>query len=218
MSYEVYSEESNIINQIDFMNIKKKITSGTMNREGKEFYIRKIYFNHDINYLNNSDKGDSNSDTYSINIKDNSLNLIMLEKKSFREGIIHKHYTYISREQCDLILAGDIGWMKDDINQMLNDLYLQMTINEIKIGVVVDYQREVYRLNASDNYFVFDKAIKSTYDIEGCDLLREELQLVDRLEKNKTVMTYRQSINIPRFVANVLQLGESMRPGVLTAW
>lgn len=217
MNYEVYSEESNIINHIDFMNIKNKISSNMINREGKEFYIRKIYFNRDINYLNSSDKENKNSDTYSINIKDNSLDLIMLEKKSFREGIVHKNYTYISKEQCSSILAGDINWMKDNVNQFLNDLYLQTTINEIKIGVVVDYQREVYRLNAGDNYFIFDKAIKSTYDIEGLDLLQAELKMNERLEKNKTVMTYRQSINIPRFVANVLQLGES-RPSVLTAW
>jgi len=217
MNYEVYSEESNIINHIDFMNIKKKISSNMIIREGKEFYIRKIYFNRDINYLDNSDKEKNNCDTFSINIKDNSLDFIMLEKKSFREGIIHKNYTYISKAQCDSILTGDISWMKDEINDILNDLYLQMTINEIKIGVVVDYQREVYRLNSSDNYFIFDKAIKSTYDIKGLDLLKAELQMRDRLEKNKTVMTYRQSINIPRFVANVLHLGESIRPGVLTA-
>ena len=86
-----------------------------------------------------------------------------------------------------------------------------MTINKIKVGVVVDYQREVYRLNISDNYFVFDKVIKSTYDIEGYDLFDTELQMSDRLEKNKTVMTYRQSVNLPRFVTNVLQIGENVR-------
>jgi len=216
MNYEVYSEESNIINHIDFMNIKKKISANMINREGKDFWIRKIYFNREINYLNDSGKGNNNSDIYSINIKDNSLDFIMLEKKSYREGLIHKNYTYIPREQCDSILAGDIRWMKEDINDIIKDLYLQMTINEIKIGVVVDYQREVYRLNTSDNYFVFDKSIKSTYDIEGCDLLGTELQMSNRLEKNKTVMTYRQSINIPRFVANVLHLGENARTGALS--
>jgi len=211
MNYEVYSEESNIINHIDFMNIKKKISTNMINREGKDFWIRKIYFNREINYLNDSGKGNNNIDIYSINIKDNSLDFIMLEKKSYREGLIHKNYTYIPREQCDSILAGDIRWMKDNGNHILYDLYLQMTINKIKVGVVVDYQREVYRLNISDNYFVFDKVIKSTYDIEGYDLFDTELQMSDRLEKNKTVMTYRQSVNLPRFVTNVLQIGENVR-------
>lgn len=218
ISYEVYSEESNIISYMDFKNIKEKISSNVINKKGKEFYIRKIYFNQDINYLNTSGKGRSNCDTYSINIRDLSLDLIMLEKKSFREGIIQKNYTYISREQCDLLLSGDISWMKDDFNSILNDLYLQMVINEIKIGVVVDYQRELYRLNTSGNYFVFDKSIKSTYDIDGRDLLDAELEMSDRLEKNKTVMTYRQSIDLPRFITNVLHIGNSRRSGALAAW
>lgn len=206
MSYEVFHEENNVIDVADYIKIKEQIQKGDENRVGSAHHIRKIYFNSEINYLVDAvSMGRDNSDTFCISMIDFDHTRLLLEKKSLREGTVYKTATYITRAEYEQIYHKDLMWItqRDDI--LLKDFMRQITLNQMDIGVVADYEREMYRINKRNDYMVFDKSIKSTKVVEGEDLLSPELSLTSRLEKGKLVMTYKQAAYIPNQMQQLLK-------------
>ena len=217
MNYEIYSEESNVIGICDYAVIRNKIEKNQDNKVSRQGRQRKIYFNRDINYLVDvSGQEDVNTDRYSINIYNGDTRHMTLDKQSNREGTIYRQYTYITTQQCERILQGDIGWMAESDDVLLRELYLQMTINQRVPGVIVDYTREMYRMGFSGDYLIFDTQIRSTYDIEPGQLSPERLvqdvfKMTERLEPGKVVMTYRQGLGMPKVLANIVGWGQNRR-------
>ena len=217
MNYEIYSEESNVIGICDYAVIRNKIEKNQDNKVSRQGRQRKIYFNRDINYLVDvCGQEDVNTDRYSINIYDGDIGHMILDKQSNREGTIYRQYTYITAQQCESILHGDIGWMAQSDDALLRDLYLQMTINQCVPGVIVDYTREMYRMGYSGDYLIFDTEICSTYDIDPKQLstgqlVREALKMTERLEPGKVVMTYRQGLGMPKVLASIVGWGQNRR-------
>lgn len=209
MNYEAYYEENNVIRKKDYNNIKSTIEKNKKNRLGCINHIRKIYYNKDINYLTDSiDIAYSNTDSFCMTIENLNLDRIILEKKCNREGTIYKSYTYLSKEQCERLLNNDYEWLKDCEEQIMKDLHLQITINKLSIGVVVDYQRESYRINKQNDYVVFDTSIRSTYEWDNQSVFTNELPTKERLEPGRVVMTFKQATQIPNIVVSILKLGD----------
>ena len=73
------------------------------------------------------------------------------------------------------------------------------------IGVVVDYERQRFKVHNSNDYIQFDLSVRSIYGRKG-DLLADQLDMKDRLDAGHVVMTYKQSINIPPIFRSVLAL------------
>lgn len=209
MIYEAYYEENNVIRKRDYNNIKSTIEKNEKNKLGCINHIRKIYYNNDINYLTDSiGIAYSNTDSFCIIIENFNLDHIILEKKCNREGTIYKSYTYLTKEQCEKLLNNDYKWLKDSEEQVMKDLFLQITINKLAIGVVVDYMREAYRINKQNDYVVFDTSIRSTYNWNNECIFTNELPATERLEEGRVVMTFKQATQIPKIVINMLELGD----------
>lgn len=201
---EAYIEETQLIDFMDYRNITGRIS-------GHSAKLRKVYFNKDINYLHGVLKGTDNFDRYSLNIRNPEDSRFQLERQSFREGTFYSTYTYLDKAQCDRLVTGDIEWMKDSSDSLIREMYIQMDINEIKPGVVVEYEREIYRIHCSSDMIMFDKSIKSSYDFEGCEVFSNELVLKERLEEGACVMTYHQPVMVPRVVASLLNFREGKK-------
>ena len=157
-----------------------------------------------------------NKDTYSIRIYNGDWKHTTLDKQSNRGGTIYRQHTYLSPDQCESILHGDIQWMKESEELLFRDLYLQMTINQNWPGVLVDYSRQLYRLGYGGDYLIFDTAIESTYDIKLKQLTAKSLacgnfNMEGRLEPGKIVMTYHQEMGMPKVLANLMDLSLSHR-------
>ncbi len=216
MNYEIFCEESSVIGIYDYMMIKNKIEKSNGYRVSCQGLVRGIYFNQDINYLTERVGGGSaNTDRYSINIYDNDPQHMVLDKRSSRDGTIFRQHTYISPDQCERMIHKDIKWMADSENLLFRDLYLQMTINQKWPGVIVDYTRQAYRLAGGD-FLVFDTSIQSSYDIKLeamniAGLAGKDFHMESRLEPGKVVMTYRQSLGMPKILAGLMDLSENYR-------
>ena len=107
--------------------------------------------------------------------------------------------------ECQKIFRGDVHWLKDSAYPLLNQLYLEIKINLRTIGVVVDYERQRFRVNHTNDYIEFDLSVKSIYGRKG-DLLAEGLGMRERLDSKHVIMTYKQSVNIPPIFKSVLAL------------
>lgn len=206
MDREVYYENNNVLDMKDYERMIDSIQNTPENRLGKTSHIRKIYFNNEINYLEEElDTSAFDKDVYSIVMVDRDTEHLLIERKSRRSGIIYKDYAPITLQECQKIFRGDVRWLKDSAYPLLNNLYLEITINLRTIGVVVDYERQRFRMNSSNDYIEFDLSVKSIYGRKG-DLLSEKLDMRERLDSKHVIMTYKQSVNIPPIFKSVLAL------------
>ena len=217
MNFEIYSEECNVIGFYDYTMICAKLSARNENSIHRQGHQRSIYFNQDINYLvDTSGDKNVNCDRYSINIYDRDIHHMILNKQSNRDGTIYRQYTYLTVPQCESIIHKDIGWMKDSDQPLFRDLYLEMTINQKWPGVIVDCQRQIFSVGRGGDFLIFDRKIESTYDIRlesknAGDLAGESFAMEPRLEPQKVVMTYRQGMGMPQFLANMIDMSHNYR-------
>ena len=206
MDREVYYENNNVLDLKDYERMMESIKNAPENRLSKISKIRKIYFNDDINYLEDGlDVGSPDKDVYSIVMVDFDTEHLMVERKSRRSGMIYKDYAPITAQECRKIFRGDVRWLKESSYSLLKNLYLEITVNLRTIGVVVDYERQRFKVHNSNDYIQFDLSVRSIYGRKG-DLLADRLDMKDRLDAGHVVMTYKQSINIPPIFKSVLAL------------
>ncbi len=208
MGLEAYYETNNVITDKDYKKMIGPGLNSEKGRPGRKNRIRKIYFNDDINYLEDADP--SNRDIYSIVMIDGDAEHLMVEKKSRREGMVCKDYAPLERAECERLLRGDVNWLKDNRYPVLASLYLEIVINQLRIGVVVEYERERYRLNGTEDYIEFDFSIRSVYG-RRLEVLAPDLPMKERLEKGHVVMTYKQNAAMPQFMAKVLKLAPATK-------
>lgn len=101
--------------------------------------------------------------------------------------------------------------MKDCQDALLEELYVQMTVNCISPGVIVRYEREIYRMHGSGDMIIFDKSIQSSYDFGSQDVLKGSAAMKERLQKDCIVMTYHKPILVPRVIASILNFKEGKK-------
>lgn len=206
MDREVYYENSNVLDIKDYSYMMKTIQASPINRCSGKDQIRKIYFNNDINYLEGGwDMSASDKDIYSIVMVNFDREHLMVERKSRRSDMIYKDYAPITYAECQQIFRGDVHWLKESDYPVLNALYLEIRVNLRTIGVIVDYERQRFRVNNSNDYIDFDLSVRSIYGQKG-DLLSEQLDMKERLDDKHVIMTYKQSANIPPIFKSVLAL------------
>lgn len=201
---EAYIEETKLVKTEEYKNVIGK-------KSGKAFHLWKIYFNKDINYLRTAAGKQENFDCYSINVKNVLDSRIQIERQSYREGTYYSTYTYIDKVQCEKIIGGDVEWLKSSNDALLKELYVQITVNKIEPGVIVRYEREIYRMHGSGDVIIFDKSIQSAYDFDAEDILNSSAPMRERLPKDCIVMTYHKPVLVPRVIASILNFSEGRK-------
>lgn len=208
----MYYEENNVIPEREYERMIEMMKKGRNYKPAKTSIIRKIFFNKDINYLTDAlSVNQENSESYCIVMTDWENSRLVLEKKGIREGLICKNYTYLSEEQFEMIIDGEYEWMKQSRDALLRDFYLQLSINQIRPGVVVEYTRKTFRLNNRKDYMTFDTSIRSTYLFTKDTLLSPLLELKERLETHRIVMTYRQAAEMPGIIYRLANIGQPLQ-------
>ena len=198
---EMYYEENNIIPKEEYKHIIDTLHKEKKFRPARISVVRKVFFNREINYLTDAvSVNQENTDSYCVMMTDWDTDHLILEKKSKREGLISKSYTRLSEEEFERILDGDYEWMASARESIFRDFYLQLTINQLRPGVVVDYERQAFRMNSKKEYMVFDLSIRSTYLFTKDTVLSPLLAQTERLEQNRVVVTYKQMAEFPGFI------------------
>ena len=198
---EMYYEENNIIPEKEYKNIINTLHKEKKFRPAKISVVRKVCFNRELNYLTDAvSVNHENSDSYCVIMTDWDTDHLILEKKSKREGLISKSHARLSEEQFERILDGDYEWLATARESLFREFYLQLTINQLRPGVVVDYERQAFRMNSKKEYMVFDLGIRSTYLFTKDTVLSPLLEQTERLERNRVAMTYKQMAEMPGFI------------------
>lgn len=112
--------------------------------DGK-YKIRSLYFdNAEDKALLEKLNGISRREKFRIRYYDDNTNYIQLEKKSKISGLCNKISTPLSKEETEQIISGQIDWMKTSERALIRELYIKMTLEQLKPKTIVDYVRNPF--------------------------------------------------------------------------
>ncbi|MFE4704879.1 polyphosphate polymerase domain-containing protein [Peribacillus simplex] len=172
--------------------------------DGK-YLIRSVYFdNFDNKILRQKTEGFYHRDKFRARLYDHNANFINLEKKSKRNNLTYKQKCRLSAREYERIRSGDIDWMSEDPRDILRDLYIQMTLFQIKPTTVVDYEREVFIYEYGNVRVTFDSNVKTSY--RDTDFLNPELIVVDALDPDCVILEIKFDEFLPDIIKQLLSI------------
>lgn len=173
-------------------------------KDGK-YLIRSVYFdNFDNKVLTEKKEGFYQRDKFRVRLYDYNMNFLNLEKKSKRNNLTYKQKCSITAVEYEKISLGDIAWMENDTRSLIQDLYLQMNLFQIKPVTVVDYEREVFIYDQGNVRVTFDSNIKTSF--RNPDLLNPDLAMIDT-NPEVVILEVKYDEFLPDVIKYLLQLG-----------
>lgn len=201
MKCTAYYEENEIIPYDKYKLAVEKLPFSESEGANKGVVVRKAFFGGGDNRLEMNDRV-----TYAISMKDFQDKEIYLEKKTMENGMVFKSFTKISRKEADRMFRGQFQWMKHG-KGIVQDFYLESQINGLKLKCIRESKKDVYGQIRGLDGIVFKRRIRSTaiseYDGE---FFQKELPMVDLLNCDNVLYSYRRYVHIPQAVSNIMHL------------
>ncbi|MCH1625970.1 polyphosphate polymerase domain-containing protein [Fredinandcohnia quinoae] len=173
--------------------------------DGK-YFIRSVYFdNFDNKILTQKKEGFYERDKFRVRLYDFNSDLLNLEKKSKRNNLTYKQKCSITSEEYEKIRAGDIAWMEGDSRLLIQDLFIQMNLTQLKPVTVVDYEREVFIYEHGNVRVTFDSSIKTSF--RNNDVLNPDLAMIDT-NPDIVILEVKYDEFLPDVIKYLLQLGD----------
>lgn len=136
--------------------------------EDGRYKIRSLYFD---NYMDKAlmEKfaGISRREKFRIRLYNDDPNFIRLEKKSKFNRLCYKEGETLTREECENILNGEYGFLKEKKKQLFIELYAKINYQTLRPKIIVDYKREAYIYSAGNVRITLDSDIRMSNDVKG---------------------------------------------------
>lgn len=173
--------------------------------DGK-YLIRSVYFdNFDNKVLTQKKEGFYERDKFRVRLYDYNTDYINLEKKSKRNHLTYKEKCRITTGEYERIRCGDIAWMENDSRILLQDLFVQMNLFQLKPITVVDYEREVFIYEFGNVRVTFDSSIKTSF--RNNDVLNPHLAMVET-NPDIVILEVKYDEFLPDVIKRLLQVGD----------
>ena len=129
--------------------------------DGK-YLIRSLYFDTpEDKALLEKQSGISRRSKFRIRYYNGDKSVIHLEKKSKAGGLGTKVSAALSEEQAQKIVDGDIAWMMESENDLIQELYTKMVSERLRPRTIVDYTREPFIFRPGNVRVTLDYNIRS---------------------------------------------------------
>ena len=129
--------------------------------DGK-YHIRSLYFdNLSDKALREKIDGVNMREKFRIRYYNGDTSLIHLEKKSRLNGLGTKLSADLTHVQAQAIVDGDISWMMDTGDSLIQELYCKMRYQGMKPMTIVDYTREPFIFAPGNVRVTFDYNIRT---------------------------------------------------------
>jgi hypothetical protein len=176
--------------------------------DGK-YLIRSVYFdNFENKVLNQKKEGFFERDKFRVRLYDHNPHFVNLEKKSKRNNMTYKQKCKITAEEYEQIRRGDIAWMENDPRPLIQDLFVQMNLFQLKPVTVVDYEREVFIYEYGNVRVTFDSSIKTSF--RNNEVLNPDLPMVETTPEI-VILEVKYDEFLPDTIKYLLQLGDRQR-------
>lgn len=122
--------------------------------------------------------------------------------------------TCLSREETEKILKGDIEWMIESGDKLVQEFYLKIKNNGLAPKVIVDYTREPYIFKAGNVRLTFDYNIKT--GMYNHDIFDIDMATVPAMD-SPILLEVKYDEFIPSLIKDALQL-ENRRSGAFSKY
>ena len=191
------------------MEILKNRISGIMpqdsHTENGQYNIRSLYFDDYYNrcYYEN-ENGTDPREKFRIRIYNYSDSRISLECKRKERGKTLKTSCIITREQCNIFMAGQYIGIKEKSPPVLRKFILNTMASGMKPKIIVEYDRIPYIYKNGNVRVTFDTNISSSKDIAG--FLRGDIAKRPVMPMGQQLMEVKFDEYLPDFIYRALQL------------
>ncbi|HOJ10175.1 MAG TPA: polyphosphate polymerase domain-containing protein, partial [Clostridiales bacterium] len=179
-----------------------------------EYIIRSLYFdNFYDSALYEKISGVNNREKFRIRFYNGDTSLIRLEKKQKCNNLTAKFSAVVSRTQCEKLLIGDIGWMRESEVSLVTEFYVKMQSGLLKPKTIVDYVREAYTYPAGNVRITFDKSVRT--GLFSTKFFDNNFPAIETLDKGLIILEVKFDGFLPEVISDVLQTNERRQTSVL---
>lgn len=184
-------------------------------KENGTYSIRSVYFdNFDNKVMIQKKEGLFERDKFRVRFYDGNTDFLNLEKKSKRNNLTYKQKCSITAEEYEKIRFDDISWMENDSRLLMQDLYRQMKMLQLKPVTVVDYEREVFIYKYGNVRVTFDSSIRTS--LRNNDVLNMNIPMVDT-EPEVVLLEIKYDEFLPTIIKQLLQVSD-LRAGAYSKY
>ena len=175
------------------------------NQVDDSYRIRSVYFDDyfDKSYYEN-DAGVEERNKFRIRVYDNPRKIIRLEIKQKLKGKNLKESCSITENQLKEIMDGSLRF-DPSFPKPLAKYFLEITLNNLKPAVIVEYERTAYTYEVGNVRITFDRNISYSTDFKH--FLDDEIIKVPLLEENQHVFEVKYDKLLPEFISQTIETG-----------
>ncbi len=165
------SELKYYISYLEYLKLRS-VLKNTMRMDShvtdKGYLIKSLYYDDMVDTaLYEKNAGVLIRKKYRIRAYDNKDSAIKLEIKRKVDQLTNKRILMLSRLQYDMIMAGDVDFLKSIDNDVAQEFYIDFKTKWLRPKVMVEYVREAYIMDAGNVRITFDKELRASSDLEG---------------------------------------------------
>nr|WP_314670140.1 polyphosphate polymerase domain-containing protein [uncultured Oribacterium sp.] len=169
-------EWKHVLNTTDLLILRQRLRaimeSDPHAIDGK-YHIRSLYFdNLEDKALREKIDGVNMREKFRIRLYNCNSSLINLEKKSKKNGLGTKYSAKLSAEEAQKIVDGEIDWMLQSENSLIQELYCKMRYQGMRPKTIVDYTREPFIFRPGNVRVTLDYDIRT--GLHSTDLLNPD--------------------------------------------
>ena len=176
MGIKYRHEWKHVLNTTDLLILRQRLRaimeSDPHAIDGK-YHIRSLYFdNLEDKALREKIDGVNMREKFRIRLYNCNSSLINLEKKSKKNGLGTKYSAKLSAEETQKIVEGEIDWMLQSENSLIQELYCKMRYQGMRPKTIVDYTREPFIFRPGNVRVTLDYDIRT--GLHSTDLLNPD--------------------------------------------
>lgn len=212
MKYEIsYGDYIILRNRLKSV-MKRDIHTG----ENGTYRINSLYFdNYQDKALREKIDGVQKREKFRIRYYNDNTELISLEKKMKVNSLCMKLSCKITKEECEKIIQGDVDWMMDSSDKLLQEFYLKIKHHLMRPKTFVSYIREPYIYTPGNVRVTFDYEIQS--GLYNTNFLDRKTSLFKVVPKGHMIMEVKYDEFLPGIIYELIQ-SSTLRVGAFSKY
>ena len=195
------------ISQLDMLVLRTRlraIMSVDKHAENGCYEIRSLYFDSfDDKALREKLDGVNKREKYRIRMYNNNIDYINLERKFKYNSLGYKDIAYLSKNETEAIINGDISWMKDSKDNVILGFYNRLRYESLKPKVIVDYIREPFVFTAGNVRVTLDYNIRTS--MSSIDFLNPNALTIP-VENSPCILEVKWDNYLPDIIRDTVRL------------
>ncbi|MDD4690472.1 MAG: polyphosphate polymerase domain-containing protein [Eubacteriales bacterium] len=194
------------INYLDVMQLKNRLGiicphDSHCTADGT-YIVRSLYFD---NYMDKALKekvdGVNKREKFRIRYYGDDTSFIRLEKKSKINGMCHKEHIRITKEECEMIIGGDIDFLIKSDDNLKRELYAKMKYQLLRPKLIIAYRRECFVYPPGNVRITLDSEISGSSNV--FEFLNPQLKYTQYC--TDTILEVKWDEYIPDIISSAVQ-------------